>query len=75
MVQRGLPNLYLLRVWLLDFLHVCDGVDSAGYQVGIFAVIDYLLKGAGKAFGKKVYDPHSHKVDLVSVSSVGQLCR
>lgn len=68
MVQRGLSNLYLLCVWLLGFLYDRDGFDRAGYQAGIFAVIHCLLKGAGKAFGEKVYDPHSHKVGLVGAS-------
>lgn len=75
MVQRGMPNLYVLCVRLLRILSDCDGRDCAGYQAGIFAVIDCVLKRAGKAFCEKVYDPHSHKVDLVVVSGVGQLCR
>jgi len=48
-----------------------------GWGVALIAsaVGGYFAQEGGKWLGKKVFDQHGHKVDLVSVSGVGQLCR
>jgi hypothetical protein len=48
-----------------------------GWGVALLAsaVGGYFSQDGGKWLGKKVFDQYGHRVDLVSMSGVGQLCR